>query len=67
MSNSLVYSIPEVCKILGFGKTKIYECINSGELKAKKWGRKTVILKSSLEDFLSNLEDYSTSEEVDHA
>jgi len=54
----LSLSIEEAKKATGFGRTKIYEAINKGLLPAKKYGKRTVILKRDLESFLSNLEAY---------
>ncbi|MGH1456563.1 MAG: helix-turn-helix domain-containing protein [Alphaproteobacteria bacterium] len=55
----LSLSIEEVRKATGFGRTKLYEAINQGLLPAKKYGKRTIILKQDLENFLSNLESYS--------
>ena len=49
------FSIEEVCSLTGLGRTKLYEAINFGDLKAKKWGTRTVILKEDLEMFLKSL------------
>lgn len=57
----LSLSIEEVRKATGFGRTKIYEAINQGLLPAKKYGKRTIILKQDLENFLSNLETYSST------
>ena len=54
---TLSYSIQEVCSITGIGQTKIYEAINQRLLLAKKYGRRTIILKEDLDDFLNNLPD----------
>ena len=43
----LAYSIPEFCKIAGVGKTKAYEEIAAGRLKAKKAGSRTLITAES--------------------
>ena len=48
-------TIQEACTSSGIGKTKLYEAINSGELKAHKAGRRTLILSDDLRDFLSAL------------
>lgn len=53
-------SIEEARAAIGLGRTKIYQLINSGELKARKIGKRTVILKEDLEAFLSNLQPYAT-------
>ncbi len=52
------FSIDEVQASTGIGRTKIYQAINSGHLKARKIGRRTVVLKNDLEAFLSNLQSY---------
>jgi len=54
----LSYSIKEACSLTGVGQTKLYEAINKGLLPAKKYGRRTIILKNDLESFLSNLESF---------
>lgn len=54
------YSIPEAATQSNIGKTKIYEFIGSGKLKARKIGTRTIILENDLDDFLSNLETYSS-------
>lgn len=55
-------SIEETMSATGIGRTKLYELINTGELKAKKIGKRTIVLKADLEDFLSNLQDYTSNE-----
>lgn len=54
----LSFSIEEVKKTTGLGRTKLYEAINKGLLPAKKYGKRTIILKEDLEAFLSELEPY---------
>ena len=56
------FSIPEVCQATGLGKTKLYELIKSGELKAKKIGKRTIILKADLDTFLKGLEPFRVAE-----
>ncbi len=48
-------SIEESCQAAGIGRTKIYEAIGSGELIAKKAGRRTIILPKHLEAYLESL------------
>lgn len=54
----LSFSIEETCAATGLGRTKIYEAIGSGKLIAKKLGKRTLILKTDLENFLVSLETY---------
>jgi excisionase family DNA binding protein len=55
MTTPIALSIPEVCKISGLGKTKIYDAIKRGHLVARKYGRRTVVLYEDLVEFLRNL------------
>lgn len=54
------YSIDEARKVTGIGRTKLYEAINEGLLRARKYGKRTIILKDDLQKFLNSLESYST-------
>lgn len=51
-------SIDQFCDQVGVGRTKAYELINSGELKAKKIGRRTIIPRSCVEAWQESLPDY---------
>ena len=48
-------SIVEACRVAGIGRTKIYEAIADGSLKARKFGKRTLILRADLQSFLSDL------------
>ena len=54
----LSLSIEEVRSATGLGKTKIYQLINSGQLTARKIGKRTLVLKADLESYLSGLPTY---------
>lgn len=49
------YSLPEVVKLTSLGRSKIYENIASGDLRAVKLGKRTLILSEDLDAFLKNL------------
>jgi excisionase family DNA binding protein len=49
------FSIDEAAHRLNSCRDKIYGAINAGKLRAKKDGRRTIILASDLEDYLANL------------
>ena len=61
----LSLSIEDACKITGIGRTKIYQAINSGKLKARKLGKRTIILKQDLEVFLDSLETYPATSQTE--
>lgn len=48
-------SISEACNVAGIGRTKLYEAISDGALRARKYGKRTIILRSELQSFLSAL------------
>lgn len=62
----ITLSIDETCLATGLGRTKLYEIISQGRLPAKKLGKRTLILKSDLEAFLSALEAYLPQAGVHH-
>ena len=57
MSNEL-YSIIEFSKITNICRTRVYELINTGQLKAKKLGKRTFITQEALDEFIENLPPY---------
>jgi excisionase family DNA binding protein len=48
-------SIPEACEVAGVGRTRLYAAIGSGELVARRYGKRRIILRSDLRRFLENL------------
>lgn len=56
------FSVEEVTKMTGLGRTKIYEALQSGELKARKFGKRTIILKDDLNKFLDNLKPFQQTQ-----
>ncbi|SFI65229.1 DNA binding domain-containing protein, excisionase family [Phyllobacterium sp. CL33Tsu] len=51
----LALSVDRAAAAAGIGRTKIYEAIKLGNLKARKAGRHTVILTDDLKTFLESL------------
>ncbi|ESX29892.1 MULTISPECIES: helix-turn-helix domain-containing protein [unclassified Mesorhizobium] len=54
-TDKLGFSIEEAVKFSGIGRTRIFAAINAGQLVARKFGRRTVILRRDLESFLGEL------------
>lgn len=57
----IAFSVKEAGKATDTGTTTLYDAINEGELKAKKLGRRTIILAVDLEKWLENLPDFQSS------
>ena len=55
MPAQLAYSVAEACAVASIGRTVLYEAINSGELRAVKRGRRTLVLADSLRKFIDGL------------
>lgn len=51
----LGYSIDEYAAANDVGRDQVYNAIRSGQLKAVKWGRRTIIPAEEAERFISNL------------
>ncbi len=50
-----ILSVKEVCEILHLCKNKVYELLNKGDIKARRIGRKFLIPKASLIDFINSV------------
>ncbi len=61
----LSYNIDEVQALTGVGRTRLYEAMKEGKLKARKFGNKTMILKRDLEEFLDNLPTYGAEDKAE--
>ena len=55
METPLAYTIAEACTVTRIGKTALYEAINSGELRAVKRGRRTLVLPADLKEWIEKL------------
>jgi excisionase family DNA binding protein len=49
------FTIKQVCEMTGFCAETIYRRIRSGELIARKCGRRTIVLAADLDRFLEDL------------
>jgi excisionase family DNA binding protein len=51
----LLYTIPQCCRLLALGRTKLYELIGSGEIPVRKIGRRTLIAAADLQRWAEQL------------
>ena len=52
------YTLKEFLAEFGMGKTRFYELVNSGALKAHKSGVRTVVLARDAQAYLDSLPEY---------
>ena len=53
--SALAYSVRDACLITCTGRTSVYEAIRTGELRALKRGRRTLILDEDLRRWVQSL------------
>jgi excisionase family DNA binding protein len=53
--NQLAYSVLEACEAARIGRTNLYVAIRSGQLRAVKHGKRTLILVDDLRAWLESL------------
>ncbi|UAB79584.1 helix-turn-helix domain-containing protein [Erythrobacter sp. SCSIO 43205] len=62
MASQLNYQIPEAVQASGLSRSRIYQALKLGELRAIKAGRRTLIPVSELEAYLASLPTYGAGE-----
>lgn len=56
----LALSIPEFCSVVGIGRSRAYEEIKAGRLRIVKCGRRTLISRDAINEWLAQLQSRST-------
>jgi excisionase family DNA binding protein len=60
----LAYTIQEATKVAKVGRSKLYLAVSDGSLRARKLGKKTLILPADLERWLEALPSYEPKRRV---
>jgi len=55
MTDRLAFTVQEACAAARIGRTALYEAISSGELRAVKRGKRTLILVNDLRRYVEAL------------
>ncbi|GEM_PF-1147376 len=58
----LSYSVPETAQAVGTCPAMIYRAINSGKLKALKFGKRTLITPEAIKEWLASMDKYPTKQ-----
>ncbi|GEM_PF-1131410 len=56
----LAYRVKEAAEVLAISRSRFYELVAAGEIRALKDGARTLIRRSELEDYLDRLEAAAT-------
>jgi excisionase family DNA binding protein len=51
----IALSIPEAAKFSGIGRTRLWELVSSGKVRAVKHGTRTLVLTDSLRAYVESL------------
>jgi excisionase family DNA binding protein len=54
-ATKIAHSIDGACEAADLGRTSVYEAIRAGELRARKLGRRTIIMDEDLRAWLASL------------
>ena len=55
----MLLTIPEACAMIRVGRTKFYQLLNAGEIKAVKISKKTLVPKITIDEWIKSLPLYT--------
>jgi excisionase family DNA binding protein len=48
-------TVDEFCKLIGFGRSTFYKAVEAGDIKVRKYGKRTFVTKDEMKRFVENL------------
>ncbi len=64
-TDAVAYSVTDAASKAGVGRSTLYNAISAGELPARKLGKRTLVLRSDLEHWLTGAPVYDASTKTD--
>ena len=58
-TSHITVSVAEACRMVGVGRTVLYQALGEGRIRACKVGRKTLVTTQSLRDYVASLPPYN--------
>lgn len=58
--NTTLLSIPEACEKLRIGRTRLYQILNAGQIKAVRMGKRTFIPTAAVDEFINGLQPFKS-------
>lgn len=55
LSERPTVTVDEFCKMLGFGRSTFYKAVAAGDLKPRKYGKRTFVTQDEMKRFVDNL------------
>jgi excisionase family DNA binding protein len=55
LSEHLAFTIEQAAQVSSLGQTSIYQAIKEGHLKKRKFGTRTIVMRTDLQNFLDEL------------
>ena len=48
-------SIPQTCRLIGVGRSSLYQMMASGQVRSVKIGRRRLVPREAIDEFVANL------------